>query len=97
MLGNQPGRSNMVSPGARQILSRENSLSPLPQQLQWHTPQINTNTNNKQISASNSITNHALNDDSFKITLPSCRSKPSVTPPSTGMFDVTYQILVNRT
>ncbi|XP_065215933.1 E3 ubiquitin-protein ligase TRIM33-like [Planococcus citri] len=81
----QPGRSNMVSPQARQILSRENSLSPSPQQhLQWHTPQINTNAH-KQSAPSTSMQPQVLHDDSFKITLPPTRSKPSDTPPAAGV------------
>ncbi len=89
MMSNQPCRSNMVSPGARQILSRENSLSPLPQQqLQWHTPQINANNSNKHVPTSQGGNVSAANDDSFKITLPPTRSKPSITPPSIGKYNI---------
>ena len=81
----QSGRANMVSPSARQMLTRESSLSPLPQQLQWHTPQINQNSNSKLVVHSNSIPiSHMSGDDSYKITLPSARSRPSVTPPTAG-------------
>jgi hypothetical protein len=82
----QSGRSNMVSPSARQMLTRESSLSPLPQQqLQWHTPQINHNSSGKLVVHSNHVPiTHMPGDDSYKITLPAVRSKPSVTPPTAG-------------
>lgn len=35
---------------------------------------------------------HSSNDDSFKITLPSTRLKPSITPPSIGLFFLAFGI-----
>lgn len=85
MITSQQNRPHIVSPNTRQILSRENSLSPLPQQqLHWHTPQINTTMNNKQSFVLNNTNVCGSNDESFKIILPPTTSKSSITPPSTG-------------
>lgn len=89
MMPAQQCRSNMVSPSARQIMSRENSLSPLPQQTpQWHTPQINMNPSMtiKAMPALINVNAHSLNDDSYKITLPSTTRMKPITPPSIGVY-----------